>query len=145
MTGADGRTRPWVPFVVPPLALGAVGAALYLRDPHVQGAWGICPSAALGFDCPGCGSLRAANLLTHGDVAGAASSNLLFVVGLAGLTLWWCVALVRQLRGNPSPWRVELSPRVRRAAFWTSIAAVVAFTVARNLPGLGEWARWLAP
>ena len=33
-----------------------------------QYSWGLCPSAALGFSCPGCGGLRAVNDLTHGDV-----------------------------------------------------------------------------
>ncbi len=55
--------------------LGLATLALHLRDPHVGGSWGICPSAAMGFWCPGCGGLRAVNDLTHGEVASAASSR----------------------------------------------------------------------
>ena len=39
--------------------------------------------------CPGCGSLRAVNDLTHGDVLAAASSNLVFVLALPVLALLW--------------------------------------------------------
>ena len=44
---------------------------------------GVLPVAALtGTYCPGCGGLRAVNDLTRGDLAAAASSNLLFVGSL---------------------------------------------------------------
>ena len=39
--------------------------------------------------CPGCGSLRAVNDLTHGDVLAAASSNLVLVLALPVLALLW--------------------------------------------------------
>ena len=72
--------------------LGLATLALHLRDPHVGGSWGICPSAAMGFWCPGCGGLRAVNDLTHGDVVSAASSNLLLVVlmpfAVIALAVW---------------------------------------------------------
>ncbi len=63
--------------------LAIATAALHFRDPHIDGSWGLCPSAAIfGIYCPGCGGLRAVNDLTHGDLGSAASSNLLFFVSI---------------------------------------------------------------
>ena len=69
----------------PLLTIGGLSAAtlaLHLRDPHSGHSWGLCPSAALGFSCPGCGGLRAVNDLTNGHVAAALSSNLLVTVAI---------------------------------------------------------------
>jgi hypothetical protein len=116
--------------------LALVTAALHVRDPHVQGSWGVCPLAALGIYCPGCGGLRAVNDLTHGDVAAAASSNLAFVVLLPflvlGLTLW----VRARWRGVP----LRVDPRVVARVTWAGFAVLMVFTVLRNLPG-----SWLAP
>ncbi len=118
------------------LALATV--ALRLRDPHVGGSWGICPSAAVGIWCPGCGGLRAVNDLTHGDLAGAASSNLLLVVVMplvvALLALW----AVSRWRGRAMP---RLQARAGSVVLLAGLGVVAAFTLARNLP-VGAW---LAP
>ncbi len=116
--------------------LGAAVVALHLRDPHAQGSWGFCPSAALGFWCPGCGGLRAVNDLTNGQVVDAASSNLAFIIALpflvAGLALW----TLDRWRGH----RRQLSmTSVSRVAL-TVVALMAVFTVLRNLSG-----SWLAP
>lgn len=117
--------------------LAAATVALHYRDPHVSGSWGFCPSAALGFWCPGCGGLRAVHDLTDGDLAAAASSNLLLVV-LAPLAV---VALATWLVVR---WRdVELRPP-RSAVLvggWVLLVATGAFTLLRNTPA----APWLAP
>ena len=124
-----------------PLAAGAVAAlgalALHVRDPHLSGSWGYCPTALLGFACPFCGSLRAVNDLTHLDLAAAASSNLLFVLALPVVLALWGRRLVALWRGGPAAEPL----RVPRAA-WIALAVVLAaFTVARNLPA----GAWLAP
>jgi len=110
--------------------------ALRLRDPHVSGSWGFCPSALLGFYCPGCGGLRAVNDLTHGDLAAAASSNLLLVavapLAIAAL-VWWTGA---RWRDRP----LRLPAGTARPAAYLGLAVVVVFTLLRNLPG-----SWLAP
>src|ERR1700754_163435 len=66
--------------------------ALHLRDPHASGSWGFCPSAAMGFYCPGCGGLRAVNDLTNGDIGAALSCNLvvtsLIPVAVVLLAVW---------------------------------------------------------
>ncbi len=55
--------------------LGAATVAVHLRDPHVSGSWGYCPSRLLfGIDCPGCGGLRAVHDVTHLDLGAAVSS-----------------------------------------------------------------------
>lgn len=125
--------------VAPLLTIGALGAAtvaLHIRDPHAQGSWGFCPSAAMGFWCPGCGGLRAVNDLTNGQLLDAASSNLAFVVALpfvlAGLALW----VVDRWRGRSRPVSSVTLARVGAAVF----ALVAVFTVLRNLSG-----SWLAP
>lgn len=125
----------------PLLAIGGLSAAtlaLHLRDPHEQYSWGICPSAAVGLSCPGCGGLRAVNDLTHGDLAAAASSNLLFVVlvpfAVVALGLW-AADRWRGAGASTVPWG-RLKP------FYPAlVVAVVAFTVVRNL----AFGAWLAP
>ncbi|WP_211752855.1 DUF2752 domain-containing protein [Nocardioides lianchengensis] len=126
--------------VAPVLTLGGLAAAtlaLHLRDPHSSGSWGQCPTAALGFACPGCGGLRAVNDLTNLDVAAAASSNLAFVVALpfivAALALW----TVRRWRGTT----VQIDWQRRQHIVFVLLAGLAAFTVLRNL-AVGHW---LAP
>lgn len=117
--------------------LAAATLALRLRDPHVEGSWGLCPSAAFGVYCPGCGGLRAVNDLTHGDVFAAASSNLVLVVAVpfivAGLAVW----TVDRWRGRPARWTLAQL----RALTFGSLAVALVFTVVRNL----DLATWLAP
>lgn len=116
-----------------PLAAGglvlAATAALAVRDPHQQGSWGVCPTALLGFDCPLCGSLRAVHDLTAGDLAAAASSNLLLVVALPVVVALWVRRVVKLSRGPVPP--VDLA-RVPRAAWWTLGLVVLVFTLLRN-------------
>ena len=117
-------------------ALGAATLALHFRDPHAHASWGLCPSAAMGFWCPGCGGLRAVNDLTNLQLADAASSNLAFIVALpfilAGLALW----TVDRWRGHR---RAVSMAWVTRASV-TVVALLAVFTVLRNLSG-----SWLAP
>jgi len=128
--------------VRPPLiaigGLAAASAALHFRDPHEQGSWGFCPTSLMGFYCPGCGSLRAVNDVTNGDLLSAASSNLLLVVVapfvVASLLLW----LVDSWRGTRR--RVEWR-RVPVPTYAVAIVLVVAFTITRNF----EFGSWLAP
>lgn len=129
----------WQRITAPALTIGALGAAtlaLYVRDPHESGSWGYCPSAALGFWCPGCGGLRAVNDLTHGDVGAAASSNLLFIALLPVLVFLLGRWAVERWLGR------EREPNARLITMGTVTLCVLAaaFAIARNLPG-----SWLAP
>jgi len=134
----EARTRPRR--VVPPLAtitgLAAATLALYVRDPHASGSWGYCPISLLGFYCPGCGGLRAVNDLTHGDLAGAVSSNALLILAMPFavflLARWAVDAWQGRQRGLPT------------LSSWPMLSVVIGlitvFALVRNLPG-----SWLAP
>ncbi len=147
-----GSTAPPVPAPAPPergrrarllapaLVVGGLGLAtlaLHLRDPHQAGSWGLCPSALLGWWCPGCGGLRAVHDLTHLQVADAASSNLALVVAIpvfaGGSAGGWCGAGVAGER--PVPVTTWLPLLV------TAVTVVAVFTVLRNTAA----GAWLAP
>jgi hypothetical protein len=124
----------------PGLTIGGLGLAtlaLHLRDPHQHASWGLCPSAALGVYCPGCGGLRAVNDLTNGQVGAALSSNLL-------VTLLIPVAVVLLLLWTVDRWRGhERRPdwqSLRPAVIGFVVVAVV-FAVLRNT----AYGAWLAP
>lgn len=127
--------------MVPPAAvaggLAAATLALHLRDPHDQNSWGICPTAAMGFACPGCGGLRAVNDLGNLQLGAAASSNLLFVLSLPFIAY----AFLRWARGRwtGTPW--EPSDRSLGRAGVLLAVAVVVFTTLRNFSAFA----WLAP
>ena len=125
----------------PMLVAGVVLVAsvlLHVRDPHQSGSWGLCPWLVLtGSYCPGCGGLRAVNGLTRGDVAAAASSNLLLLASLPLVVGWWARwVLVR--------WQALMRPvdgRHAVAACGVFGVLAIGFAVLRNT-GAGAW---LAP
>lgn len=119
-------------------ALAVAGAvALHLRDPHVDGSWGRCPSALLGFWCPLCGGLRAVHDLTNLDLGAAASSNLLVVLALPVVVLLWSSRVMACWRGGAAMVPVPVRPCV-----WWALGIVAGgFMLLRNLPAGG----WLAP
>lgn len=133
----SSRARRMVPPALVAGGLAAATFALHVRDPHEEGSWGQCPTAAMGFWCPGCGGLRAVNLLSKADVAGAASSNLLFVASLPLIVY----VFVRWTGGRwtGTPWE----PSSRALTRWSVLLVVlmVAFAVVRNMT-VGSW---LAP
>ncbi|WP_259454485.1 DUF2752 domain-containing protein [Streptomyces ginkgonis] len=110
---------------------GAAWAVVAAVDPFAPGSpYPACPLPALtGWDCPGCGGLRAAHALAHGLPGQALAANALVVVAalvLGAALLYWLVA---ELSGRPVP-----PPAVSAACRWALAAAVAAFTVLRNLP-----------
>lgn len=128
------RLRPPVTVIA---TLSALTVALHVRDPHQQGTWGVCPSAAVGIYCPGCGGLRAVNDLTHGEVGAALSSNVLVTVMLPVVALgllWWAVDRARGVR-RVVPERTV----VRLTAGFVVVA--LCFAVVRNT----AYGAWLAP
>lgn len=105
-------------------ALGAAGLGvlvlLFVRDPAVPGLFPPCPfHAVTGLHCPGCGSLRAAHCLLHGQLTDAFGWNALFVVALPLL-----VALRLVRRWAYQPW-----------VAWTAFTVLMGYWVLRNIPG----------
>ena len=114
--------------------VGIAVLALHVRDPHVQGSWGFCPTALMGFDCPFCGGLRAVHHLSNAELSAAASSNLFVVIGAPIAIALWIWAVLRAWRGQP---RIGVE-HVPAAASWSLLAVLVTFAVVRNLP-MGSW------
>jgi hypothetical protein len=133
---ATRRERMAGPLVVAGIVVAGT-VALRVRDPHQSGSWGYCPWKLLtGLDCPGCGTLRAVNDLTHGHVVAAASSNLLFVVMVPVMIAMWVAWARRSWRGTP---RATRSPSTTTAIWAAAVLVTVVFTVVRNTP----WGSWL--
>ncbi|MGX1130008.1 hypothetical protein RKD49_002198 [Streptomyces glaucescens] len=129
-TPAAGR------LAVPAGVLAAVaGAFAYVGavDPNEPGHYPVCPLLRLtGLYCPGCGGLRSAHAVVHGDLAAALQANAVAVAGYALFAVAWTVWVVRTARGRPL--RLDL----RSAHLWAVGALVLVFTVVRNLP-FGGW------
>jgi hypothetical protein len=114
------------------LAAFAVAALAWVGsvDPNEPGHYPTCPFLAVtGWFCPGCGSLRALHALVGGDVREALARNPLAVLAVPALAAWWVAWLVRSLRARPRRW---VAPAW---SIWALLAVVLAFWVARNLPG----------
>ena len=133
---AVGRGRRLVAPVATAAATALATVYVAQVDPNQPGHYPLCPTYALaGIWCPGCGMLRATHDLAHLDVAGAMARNPIAPLVLVGLiVLWgawaWSRWSGRPIRWQPAPW----TP-------WVVGALVLAFTVARNIPG---WT-WASP
>ncbi|MFF1255777.1 MULTISPECIES: DUF2752 domain-containing protein [unclassified Streptomyces] len=135
-SGAAGSLRR---LAVPAGVLAAVGAGFaYVGsvDPNEPGHYPVCPLLHYtGIYCPGCGGLRSAHALVHGDLMAALGDNALAVAGYALFAVLWVVWAVRVARGLPI--RIDLG----RPHLWAVGSVVLVFTVVRNLPPGG----WLHP
>ncbi|MFE1288082.1 DUF2752 domain-containing protein [Streptomyces sp. NPDC058751] len=110
-------------------AFAYVGAV----DPNQPGHYPVCPLLRLtGLYCPGCGGLRSAHALVHGDLATALTDNALAVGGFLVLAVLWAVWVIRAVRGRPAGF--VLGP----VHLWSLGASTLVFTVVRNLPS-GDW------
>jgi len=131
----------WQRMVAPVLVAGGLTAmtlALHLRDPHHQGTWGVCPTYALfGFNCPGCGGLRAVNDLSNLRIVDAASSHLAFVLTIP----LFAYVFVRWTQGR---WSGRSWDPPRRQTLWIGILVVVGWTVFTALRNTSAGS-WLAP
>ncbi len=112
-----------------PALLAALAVALFLLDPATSGLFPPCLfRSATGLLCPGCGATRAAHALLHGDLAAALRLNALAVVGLPAAATVGAWGALRARSGRP----LRIPPLVLLLV----AAAVLAFTVARNLLGV---------
>jgi hypothetical protein len=125
---ARARFPAWPVLLAAALAAPAV-MVLYVFDPARSGFYPICYFHQLtGWQCPGCGALRAMHQLLHGHLAAAFRFNALLVLGLPPLA-WFALASVLPLQR-----RQPLAACLRPAWLWCLLAVVVAFGVGRNLP-----------
>ncbi|WP_329044368.1 DUF2752 domain-containing protein [Amycolatopsis sp. NBC_01488] len=111
--------------------LGVCCAAVLIGDPTTPGGWlPVCPTKLLfGIDCPGCGGMRMAYSLMHGDLPAALHYNavsLVVVLLFVWSTIAWTVGRLRgRFVGSWLHWR------------WTPLTFGVVFVVwfvIRNLP-----------
>ncbi|CAM5248650.1 DUF2752 domain-containing protein [Streptomyces fumanus] len=121
---------------VPAGVLAAVAAAFaYVGavDPNEPGHYPACPLLSLtGLYCPGCGGLRSAHAVVHGDLPAALQANALAVAAYLGFAALWAVWVVRAARGRPP------RPGPGPVHLWSLGALLLVFTVVRNLP-FGGW------
>jgi len=110
-------------------ALLAAGV-LFAVDPARHQLYPTCWFyATTGYECPGCGGLRATHQLLHGHLAAAWAYNPLAVL-LVPLGVWCGLDLVLGLvRGHGLPHGAP-----RPSVIWLALAGLVAFTILRNLP-----------
>jgi hypothetical protein len=85
-----------------------------------------CPlHAATGLWCPLCGSTRAARAFVHGHASDVWRYNALLPIALVAVVAVGLMWLGPSGRFRPS-----------KSVLWIGLAVVVAFGIARNLPGL---------
>lgn len=127
--GSGGRrTRLWWPWVALAVLAAGVAALLYFFNPGQYSFYPFCVfHRVTGWECPGCGGLRAAHQLLHGHIATAFKYNPL-VVAAAPVVLVWAVR--RWFKGPGEP--VSHLIMARRA--WVAFCVLVLFWIVRNLP-----------
>jgi hypothetical protein len=121
---------------VPAGVLAAVtGAFAYVGtvDPNEPGHYPACPLLRwTGLYCPGCGGLRSAHAVAHGDLTAALNDNALAVAAYLACALLWTAWTAHAVRGR----RLRTEPRP--VHLWGTVTLLVAFTIVRNLP-FGGW------
>lgn len=114
------------------LAIATVLIAVYCWNPAKEGdgLFPKCPTfVTTGLHCPGCGTLRAMHQLLHGHLLVAASYNLMMIVMLPMLAYGLLASSVSKITGRHLP-----CPTVGAKLAWTLLAALILFTILRNVP-----------
>ncbi|MFJ6698623.1 DUF2752 domain-containing protein [Streptomyces sp. NPDC091272] len=110
---------------------GVLAAFAYVGsvDPNQPGHYPLCPLlTTTGLLCPGCGGLRSAYAVAHGDLLTALGSNAMAVLGYAAFAVLMVVWLTRAARGRPMGFALS-------AGWWWVLGGLFAvFSVVRNLP-----------
>jgi hypothetical protein len=112
------------------LAGTAAAAVLFVFDPSTAGFYPVCTLHELtGWQCPGCGGLRALHQLSHGHMAAAWRLNP-FLVALLPAAFWLGLReMARALTGRQWPGIVT-----RPIFGWLLAGALVLFGILRNVP-----------
>ena len=125
----SGKARWWIAGGAACAALAA-GLTLFWYNPAEVAFYPRCIFHSLtGLDCPGCGGLRAAHQLLHGNVRAAFGYNPLLVC-LLPLGSWFLLAtVVGRFTTRKAP------PRLRNPNWvWLLGGVVILFAVLRNIP-----------
>ena len=105
-------------------------AVLFGFDPAQHGFYPTCVfHRVTGWNCPGCGGLRATHHLLHGEVAAALRFNALVVLGapvVLALAARWLWVRWRGRRVPPRP--------LATLWIWVLVAVLIGFGIVRNLP-----------
>ena len=120
---------PGIWYVALAALITAALAVLYAFAPDQYSFYPRCFLYVMtGWQCPGCGGLRATHSLLHGDIGAAFSYNPLLVslapVGLIAA----CWLGFQKASGRPLRWPTKL--------LWLLLGVGVVFTVVRNVPGV---------
>ena len=131
MNAPQAQTRWRGPLVAAAaLIVAASVAVLFVFDPSTAGFYPVCALHELtGWQCPGCGGLRAVHQLSHGHLAAAWSLNPL-VVALLPVGMWLGLReMARLLTGREWPGLVT-----RPFFGWLLTVGLVLFGILRNVP-----------
>nr|WP_245997771.1 DUF2752 domain-containing protein [Streptomyces armeniacus] len=118
------------------VTVGAAVAFVGAVDPNRPGRYPACPLLQLtGIYCPGCGGLRTAHAVAHGDLVAALGANALVVAAFLVFAAVWLRWSWAALRRRPVLSLGALSPvRPRVVHWWVLGGLVLVFSVVRNLP-----------
>lgn len=132
--GPSGRRPPTRRLIITAAVLISALTAIFLLyryNPLSTPFFPRCPSKLLtGYDCPGCGSLRAAHAMLHGDIAAAWRFNAaIFLIYLPATAIIILSRLPLPDRFSTPLRRITSSPLFPAVI----LAAIVIWTVFRNL------------
>ena len=112
--------------------VAAVAAVLFFFSPAEFGFYPRCLLyATTGWQCPGCGGLRAAHQLLHGHLAAAFRLNPLLIALLPVVAGFFAASWIQRRTG-----RDWMKPLRHPLGLWLLVMVVIAFTIARNRPAL---------
>jgi len=105
-------------------------AVLFWFDPTQHAFYPQCLFHQLtGWNCPGCGTLRASHALLHGHILVALRDNLLFVCAIPFAAYHFFRHTVSWAAGRPLP-----MPKFRPIHLVALVGLLVIFAVLRNIP-----------
>lgn len=115
--------------IVLTLGLAFLGA-LFWFEPNGQSFYPVCLfHQTTGWQCPGCGSLRAMHQLLHGHFGAAFHLNPLLVILLPILVGYGALCVWRAARRQP-----VILP-LRPVWWWLALLVTLGFGLWRNWPG----------
>jgi uncharacterized protein DUF2752 len=118
-----------VPLLLVVFAAAGATAVLFFFPPEEHAFYPRCFFHTLtGLQCPGCGSLRAAHRLLHGEVASAFRFNPLMVTLAPLFAIWLAAYGIARMNG-----REIWVPLTRPIWAWTLLIVGVLFGILRNL------------